>query len=75
MTSYLSLSDEVAAALAARRPVVALETTIVSHGMPWPDNIDTALAVEEAVRDAGAVPAAHSRSDGSYHSGRPCPAS
>lgn len=58
MTSYLSLSDEVAAALAARRPVVALETTIVSHGMPWPDNIDTALAVEETVRDAGAVPAA-----------------
>ena len=43
---------------AAGRPVVALETTIVSHGMPWPDNLETALAVEAVVRDAGAVPAA-----------------
>ncbi len=56
--SHLSVSDEIASALAAQRPVVALETTIVSHGMPWPDNFDTALAVEAEVRDAGAVPAA-----------------
>jgi pseudouridine-5'-phosphate glycosidase len=53
----LQVSDEVAAALAARRPVVALETTIVSHGMPWPENLQTALAVEGIVRAAGAVPA------------------
>jgi len=54
----LALSPEVAKALADRKPVVALETTIVSHGMPWPDNLDTALAVEDVVRRAGAVPAA-----------------
>ena len=42
------ISDEVGAALTAGRPVVALETTIVSHGMPWPENLETALAVEEA---------------------------
>ncbi|CAN5370685.1 pseudouridine-5'-phosphate glycosidase [soil metagenome] len=54
----LALSDEVAAALKAKRPVVALETTIVSHCMPWPNNLETALAVEDVVRAAGAVPAA-----------------
>ncbi len=58
MNDKIALSPEVAAALAAGRPVVALETTIVSHGMPWPKNLDTALAVEQVVRDAGAVPAA-----------------
>jgi pseudouridylate synthase len=51
------VSDEVAAALSARRAVVALETTIVSHGMPWPQNLETALAVEDLIRAAGAVPA------------------
>lgn len=56
--SALLLSEEIADALARRRPVVALETTIVSHGMPWPQNIETALAVEDVVRAAGAVPAA-----------------
>ena len=58
MTPHVALSPEVAAALDAGRPVVALETTIISHGMPWPDNLDTALAVEAVVREAGAVPAA-----------------
>jgi pseudouridylate synthase len=53
----LLISDEVAASLAARRAVVALETTIVSHGMPWPENLETALAVEEIIRAAGAIPA------------------
>jgi len=53
----LSISPEVRAALDAGQPVVALETTIVSHGMPWPDNIETALAVEAVVREGGAVPA------------------
>jgi pseudouridine-5'-phosphate glycosidase len=58
MNRHVSLSAEVADALRASRPVVALETTIVSHGMPWPNNLDTALAVEAVVREAGAVPAA-----------------
>lgn len=48
---------EVQEALAAGRGVVALESTIISHGMPWPANVETALRVEEAVRAAGAVPA------------------
>ena len=56
--SPLAVSAAVADALAAGRPVVALESTIVSHGMPWPENIETALAVEDEVRQAGAVPAA-----------------
>jgi pseudouridine-5'-phosphate glycosidase len=57
-SSFLAISDEVAQAIAGGRPVVALESTIVSHGMPWPQNIETALAVEDEVRSAGAVPAA-----------------
>lgn len=54
---YLDLSPEVAEALAAGRPVVALESTIISHGMPWPQNAETALAVEQLIRDEGATPA------------------
>jgi len=65
----LVVSPEVAAALAAGRPVVALETTIVSHGMPWPENIETALAVEGIVRDGGAVPAAIAVLDGKIRVG------
>jgi pseudouridine-5'-phosphate glycosidase len=57
MNPYLDRSPEVAEALAAGRPVVALESTIVSHGMPWPQNLDTARRVEAAVRAEGAVPA------------------
>ncbi|VXA92521.1 pseudouridine-5'-phosphate glycosidase [Nocardioides sp. AX2bis] len=53
----LTLSDEVAAALAAGRPVVALESTIISHGMPYPRNVEMAVEVEGIVRDAGATPA------------------
>ena len=53
----MRLSPEVAAALAAHRPVVALESTIISHGMPFPQNLATAREVEAAVRAAGAVPA------------------
>ncbi len=58
MTGPITLSPEVSAAFDAGKPVVALETTIVSHGMPWPDNLETALGVEAVVRAAGAVPAA-----------------
>ncbi|MEI6875992.1 MAG: pseudouridine-5'-phosphate glycosidase, partial [Spirochaetota bacterium] len=57
MISSLEIGTEVAAALAASKPVVALESTIISHGMPWPQNVETALRVEAAVREAGAVPA------------------
>ena len=60
----LVVSPEVKSALAERRPVVALETTIVSHGMPWPENIETAIAVEAIVRENGAVPAAIAVLDG-----------
>ena len=65
----LVISAEVAKALAARQPVVALETTIVSHGMPWPENIETALAVEDEVRRGGALPAAIAVIDGKLRIG------
>lgn len=54
---YLDIAPEVKAALDEGRPVVALESTIISHGMPYPRNVETALMVEQAVRDCGAVPA------------------
>lgn len=57
MNKYLSISDEVQAALAAGKPVVALESTIISHGMPYPQNVETALRVEQTIRENGAVPA------------------
>jgi len=57
MTLPLILSAEVAAAMAAGAPVVALESTIISHGMPFPQNVETARAVEGEVRAGGAVPA------------------
>ena len=57
MNKYLDVSPEVAQALAAGKPVVALESTIISHGMPYPQNVETALAVEAIIRENGAVPA------------------
>ena len=57
MNKYLDISKEVKAALSAGKPVVALESTIISHGMPYPQNVETALAVEKIVRENGAVPA------------------
>lgn len=57
MNSYLSISEEVRQALSEGRPVVALESTIISHGMPYPQNVETALRVEQTIRDNGAVPA------------------
>lgn len=57
MSRYLHVSDEVKQALDNNRPVVALESTIISHGMPYPQNVETALKVEQIVRDAGCVPA------------------
>lgn len=57
MNQYLDVNPEVAQAIAQGRPVVALESTIISHGMPYPQNVETALAVEKIIREAGAVPA------------------
>ena len=57
MNKYLSVSPEVAKALEENKPVVALESTIISHGMPYPQNVETALRVEQVIRDHGAVPA------------------
>ncbi len=57
LEQYLSVSPEVRAALDAGKPVVALESTIISHGMPYPKNVETALHVEEIIRAHGAIPA------------------
>lgn len=57
LMKYLEISEEVKAALAQGKPVVALESTIISHGMPYPENVETALHVEKVIRENGAVPA------------------
>ena len=63
-SSYLWISPVVEEALAAGRPVVALESTIISHGMPFPHNVDTALKVEDDISEEGAVPATIAVLDG-----------
>jgi len=60
----LDIATEVFAALDANKPVVALESTIISHGMPYPRNVETAMAVEAALRDGGAIPATIAVLDG-----------
>jgi len=57
MNKYLDISPEVKEALEQGKPIVALESTIISHGMPYPQNVETALNVEKIVRENGAVPA------------------
>ncbi len=57
LNQYLDVAPEVAEAIAHNKPVVALESTIISHGMPYPQNVETALKVEEIIRENGAVPA------------------
>lgn len=57
MKSYLTYTDEVRQALENNKPVVALETTIISHGMPYPHNVEMAKQVENIIREQGAVPA------------------
>ncbi len=64
MQAFLQFSPEVQAARAAGKPVVALESTIISHGMPYPQNVQTAREVEQVIRDAGAVPATIALIDG-----------
>lgn len=57
LNKYLDVNPEVSAAIAEGKPVVALESTIISHGMPYPQNVETALNVERIIRENGAVPA------------------
>ena len=57
LNKFLDVKPEVAEAIAAGKPVVALESTIISHGMPYPQNVQTALEVERIIRENGAVPA------------------
>ena len=57
MNKYLDIAPEVSEALASGKPAVALESTIISHGMPYPQNVETALHVESIIRENGAVPA------------------
>nr|WP_307775556.1 pseudouridine-5'-phosphate glycosidase [uncultured Cetobacterium sp.] len=57
LNNYLVISEEIKEALANNKPVVALESTIISHGMPYPQNVETALKVEEIIRENGAIPA------------------
>jgi pseudouridine-5'-phosphate glycosidase len=64
MQAFLQFSPEVQSARAAGKPIVALESTIISHGMPYPQNVQTAREVEQVIRDAGAVPATIALIDG-----------
>lgn len=69
MKQYLDIAPEVAAALEAGQPVVALESTIISHGMPYPQNVEMAQTVEAIIREEGAVPATIAIMDGKYKIG------
>ncbi|MBC3934710.1 pseudouridine-5'-phosphate glycosidase [Undibacterium rugosum] len=69
MHNYLVFSAEVQAAREAGKPVVALESTIISHGMPYPQNVQTAKEVEQIIRDQGAVPATIAIMNGKIHIG------
>ena len=69
MTSRIRVSDEVSTALAAHRPVVALESTIISHGLPRPRNHDAAIEFEQILRDQGVTPATIAVLDGVPHVG------
>ena len=65
----IKIHPEVAMALQEKHPIVALESTIISHGMPWPKNVETAIAVETMVRENGAIPATIAILDGKVHIG------
>lgn len=69
LNSYLDIHPDVQQALDNKQPVVALESTIISHGMPYPENVETALRVEQAVRDSGATPATIAIIDGRLKAG------
>ncbi len=61
---YLNINDEIKEALATKKPVVALESTIIAHGMPYPKNVQTAIEVEKIIRENGAIPATIAILDG-----------
>lgn len=69
LSDYITLADEVRIALRDGRPVVALESTVIAHGLPYPDNIQIAGAMENAIREEGAVPAAVAIFDGAIKIG------
>ncbi len=69
LKKYVVISDEVREAMDKGLPIVALESTIISHGMPYPQNYDTALECEKIIRDAGAVPATTAIIDGKIRVG------
>jgi pseudouridylate synthase len=69
MTDLILLSDEVKSALSKGTPVVALESTIISHGMPYPENVKTARKLEDIIRAEGCVPAIVAVADGKLHVG------
>lgn len=65
----LQINDEVAQAIHSKKPIVVLESTIISHGMPYPDNLNTALEVEAIIRQQGAIPATVALLDGKIQIG------
>jgi pseudouridine-5'-phosphate glycosidase len=69
LSQLIQISGPVSTALAAGQPVVALESTIITHGMPWPQNLTTAKEVEQTIRDEGAVPATIAVMDGKIRVG------
>ena len=69
MTDLILLSDEVKSALKKGKPIVALESTIISHGMPYPENVKTTKKLEEIIREEGCVPAIVAVADGKLHVG------
>lgn len=69
LSDYLVISEEVKIALHEKKPVVALESTIISHGMPYPTNMETALMCEKIVRENGAIPATTAIIDGKIRVG------
>lgn len=69
MHNYLDIKEEIRDAVSAKQAVVALESTIISHGMPYPENVKTAFEVEQIIRDAGAIPATIAVMDGKFKAG------
>lgn len=65
----LKFNEEVSHALEKKQPIVALESTVIAHGLPYPDNLETALKLENAVRENGAIPATIAVFDGKFHVG------
>src|SRR5207248_6756104 len=64
LSPYLKLSNEVQTALQEQRPVVALESTVIAHGLPYPTNVEVAQAMEAAIRNEGVIPATVGIHDG-----------